>query len=45
MVEGEGLVTGMGELMVVEGLEMGGDRARIEGCGRGGTGNGSEGEE
>jgi hypothetical protein len=31
--------------MVVAGLEMGGDRERMEGCGRGGTGDGWEGEE
>ena len=31
IVEGEGLVTRMGELMVVAGLEMGGDRERMEG--------------
>jgi hypothetical protein len=43
MVEGEGLVTGRGELMVVSEvpeLEMAGDRERLEGCERGGTGDG-----
>jgi hypothetical protein len=45
MVEGDGLVTGRGELMVVAGLDMGGDRERMEGCGRGGTGDGWEGED
>jgi hypothetical protein len=40
MVEGEGLVTGRGELMAVSELETGDDRERMEGCGRGGTGDG-----
>lgn len=45
MVEGEGLATRRGELMVVAGLDTGGDKERMEGCGRGGTGNGWEGED
>lgn len=46
MVEGEeGLVARRGELMVVAGLEMAGDRERLEGCERGGTGIGWEGED
>ncbi len=47
VVEGEGLVTrrGPGELMVVAGLEAGGDSERMEGCGSEGTDCDWEGED
>jgi hypothetical protein len=45
MVEGEEGLVRREELVVVAGLEMAGDRERLEGCGRGGTGIGWEGED
>ena len=42
VLEGEGVLRGSGEMGVLAGLSMGGERERMEGCGTSGTGDARE---